>query len=71
MRIFSFFFILFTLSINILYSQDLDSKTLMTIGNQNISVKEFLRVYNKNINLVQDQNQKDIDYTLIFTQNIN
>ena len=34
----------------------------MTIGNQNISVKEFLRVYNKNINLVQDQNQKDIDY---------
>ena len=62
MRIFSFFFILFILSINILYSQDLDSKTLMTIGNQNISVKEFLRVYNKNINLVQDQNQKDIDY---------
>ena len=62
MRIFSFFFILFTLSINILNSQDLDSKTLMTIGNQNISVKEFLRVYNKNINLVQDQNQKDIDY---------
>lgn len=62
MRIFSFFFILFILSINILNSQDLDSKTLMTIGNQNISVKEFLRVYNKNINLVQDQNQKDIDY---------
>lgn len=62
MRIFSFFFILFTLSINILNSQDLDSKTLMTIGNQNISVKEFLRVYNKNINLVQDQNLKDIDY---------
>ena len=62
MRIFSFFFILFVLSINILNSQDLDSKTLMTIGNQNISVKEFLRVYNKNINLVQDQNQKDIDY---------
>lgn len=62
MRIFSFFFILFILSINILNSQDLDSKTLMTIGNQNISVKEFLRVYNKNINLVQDQNLKDIDY---------
>ena len=62
MRIFSFFFILFVLSINILNSQDLDSKTLMTIGNQNISVKEFLRVYNKNINLVQDQNLKDIDY---------
>ena len=62
MRIFSFFFILFILGINILNSQDLDSKTLMTIGNQNITVKEFLRVYNKNINLVQDQNQKDIDY---------
>lgn len=62
MRIFSFFFIFFIFSTNILNSQDLDSKTLMTIGNQNISVKEFLRVYNKNINLVQDQNQKDIDY---------
>jgi peptidyl-prolyl cis-trans isomerase SurA len=36
----------------------------MTIGGETISVKEFLRVYNKNIDLVQDESQKNIDYYL-------
>ena len=52
-------------------SLDVDEKTFDNVCQsewfmpeeyKEISVKEFLRVYNKNINLVQDQNQKDIDY---------
>ena len=51
-------------SVNFTIAQSIDSENLMTIGGETISVKEFLRVYNKNINLVQDQSQKNIDYYL-------
>ena len=46
---------------NISFSQSLNSKTLMSIDNEKITVKDFLRVYNKNMDLVQDQSQKNID----------
>jgi len=55
---------LFIGSVNFTIAQSIDSENLMTIGGETISVKEFLRVYNKNINLVQDQSQKNIDYYL-------
>lgn len=45
-------------------AQSLESRTLMSIAGEDISVKEFLRVYNKNIDLVQDQNLKNIDHYL-------
>ena len=46
---------------NISFSQSLNSKTLMSIADEKITVKDFLRVYNKNMDLVQDQSQKNID----------
>mgnify|MGYP003326746117 CR=1 FL=1 len=33
----------------------------MSIADEKITVKDFLRVYNKNMDLVQDQSQKNID----------
>ena len=55
---------LFVASVNFITAQSVDSENLMTIGGETISVKEFLRVYNKNIDLVQDESQKNIDYYL-------
>lgn len=46
---------------NISFSQSLNSKTLMSIADEKITVKDFLRVFNKNMDLVQDQSQKNID----------
>jgi peptidyl-prolyl cis-trans isomerase SurA len=51
-------------SVNFTIAQSIDSENLMTIGGETITVKEFLRVYNKNIDLVQDESQKNIDYYL-------
>lgn len=34
---------------------------LMTIDDQKVTVREFEQVYNKNLNLVQDENQKSVD----------
>ena len=33
----------------------------MSIDEDKITVKEFLRVYNKNLDLVKDQNQKEVE----------
>ena len=38
-----------------------DKDVLFTIDNQPVLAKEFLRVYNKNLDLVKDESQKDID----------
>jgi len=40
--------------------QSINSEVLITINDEDITVDEFLQVYNKNINLVQDDRQKDI-----------
>jgi peptidyl-prolyl cis-trans isomerase SurA len=37
---------------------------LLTISDQSISVEEFMNIYKKNLNLVQDDTQKDLDYYL-------
>jgi peptidyl-prolyl cis-trans isomerase SurA len=34
---------------------------LFTVDNESIKAKEFIRVYNKNLDLVKDESQKDID----------
>ncbi len=36
-------------------------KTLFTVNNEPTTTKEFISVYQKNINLVQDKKQKDVD----------
>lgn len=41
--------------------QSKNPEVLITINDEDITVDEFLKVYNKNINLVQDDRQKDID----------
>ncbi|MGB0185421.1 MAG: peptidylprolyl isomerase [Flavobacteriaceae bacterium] len=41
--------------------QSKNPEVLITINDEDITVDEFLQVYNKNINLVQDDRQKDID----------
>ncbi len=38
-----------------------EEKILFTIDNQPVYVSEFLRVYNKNLDLVKEESQKDID----------
>ncbi len=41
---------------------------LFTVADEPVYVSEFLRVYNKNLNLVQDESQKDVDeYLKLFT----
>ena len=52
--------ILVLLSINI-QAQVNDSDVLFTVDGDPILATEFIKVYNKNLDLVQDESQKDID----------
>ena len=38
-----------------------DDDVLLTISGEPVSANEFMRVYNKNLNLVQDDSQKEVD----------
>lgn len=61
------FFMFFTIFLNA-YTQSYNKEILFTIDENPIYVSEFLRVYNKNLDLVQDQSQKDLDaYLALFT----
>ena len=42
-------------------AQTPENDTLLTISGEPISANEFVRVYNKNLNLVQDDSQKEVD----------
>ncbi|SRX55545.1 peptidylprolyl isomerase [Aequorivita sp. CIP111184] len=53
-------FILVLLSATTVFSQN-KKEILMTIDGKPVYAKEFKRVYNKNLDLVQDESQKDID----------
>ncbi len=62
---FSFVFALCFLSIN---GQSSQGDILLTIDNDPVAASEFIRVYNKNLDLVQDESQKDVDhYLTLFT----
>ena len=52
---------IFCFSFFISNAQISDSDSLLTISNQAVLANEFVRVYNKNLNLVQDASQKDLD----------
>ena len=43
------------------FSQVDNSKILFTVNDQPVFAEEFIRVYNKNIELIQDESEKDID----------
>ena len=57
-----------TFLVTCLHAQIEDEQVLFTVGESPVYVSEFLRVYNKNLDLVQDESQKDVDeYLKLFT----
>ena len=61
-----FLLLLFVSSLS--FSQIKDD-VLLKIDGEPVMVSEFLRVYNKNLDLVKDESQKDIDaYLKLFTE---
>lgn len=59
-------FVLF--AVNLSFGQDKD-EVLLKVDGEAVMTSEFLRVYNKNLDLVKDESQKDIDgYLKLFTE---
>ena len=55
-------------ALNFTFSQDKD-EVLLKVDGEAVMSSEFLRVYNKNLDLVKDESQKDIDgYLKLFTE---
>lgn len=51
-----------------LNAQDTNKMVLFTVSGEPVYVSEFIRVYNKNLDLVQDESQKNVDeYLSMFT----
>ncbi|GAA4235859.1 peptidylprolyl isomerase [Postechiella marina] len=51
-----------------LNAQKTNNDVLFVVGGEPVYTSEFLRVYNKNLDLVQDESQKDVDeYLKLFT----
>ena len=42
-------------------AQQLEDKTVLSIGDQTVSAGEFMRVYKKNLNLVADAEQRKVE----------
>ena len=63
--LFILFFIFLIIKVN---GQSSNNEVLFSIDEEPVYVSEFLRVYNKNLDLVQDESQKDVDeYLTLFT----
>ncbi|MDO6597736.1 peptidylprolyl isomerase [Oceanihabitans sp. 2_MG-2023] len=59
MRFFStLFFFAFTISF---YAQNNNKQVLFTVDEDPVYASEFIRVFNKNLDLVKDESQKDVD----------
>ena len=43
------------------YAQDSKDSMLFSVDNDPVYISEFKRVFNKNIDLVKDESQKDVD----------
>lgn len=55
-------------TLNLAFSQEKD-EVLLKVDGEPIMTSEFLRVYNKNLDLVKDESQKDVDgYLKLFTE---
>jgi peptidyl-prolyl cis-trans isomerase SurA len=61
MRVVLVNFLVYLLVICLGYSQSIDNNVLFTVGDEEVKVEEFVRVYKKNLNLVKDESQKDVD----------
>ncbi|MCT4628424.1 peptidylprolyl isomerase [Winogradskyella sp.] len=56
------------LTLNFSFSQEKD-EVLLNVDGEPVMTSEFLRVYNKNLDLVKDESQKDVDgYLKLFTE---
>ena len=58
------FILIFSVFITNVNGQASKKEVLFTIDNDSVLVSEFLRVYNKNLDLVQDESQKDLNHYL-------
>ncbi|MFD1163350.1 peptidylprolyl isomerase [Hwangdonia seohaensis] len=68
MKLKLFFTLLLTAMALNLNAQADAEEVLFTVDDDPVYVSEFLRVYNKNLDLVQDESQKDVDeYLALFT----
>lgn len=56
-----FLIIVFSLSFFVNQAQNSTDEILFTVENDPVYVSEFTRVFNKNIDLVKDESQKDVD----------
>lgn len=57
-----------TCSVLSMNAQLVDKDVLFTVADEPVYASEFLRVYSKNLDLVQDESQKDVDeYLKLFT----
>jgi len=57
----NFFSILYFCLVGVLSAQENSENVLFTVDGEAVRSSEFVRVYNKNLDLVQDETQKDID----------
>jgi peptidyl-prolyl cis-trans isomerase SurA len=68
MKLSYFPIVLLSLFLSVSKAQTSTDNVLFTIDNEPVYTSEFIRVYNKNIDLVQDESQKDVDeYLNLFT----
>ena len=68
MKLRYFSLIVLSLFLSVLEAQTSTDEVLFTIDNEPVYSSEFIRVYNKNIDLVQDETQKEVDeYLNLFT----
>ena len=61
MNKFSFLWLLLVSAHMTVFSQISNDDVLFSVGDEPILAQEFIRVYNKNLEIVQDESQKDID----------
>ncbi len=47
--------------VSLVFAQETDNDILFTVDDEAVKASEFTRVYKKNLNLVQDESQKDVD----------
>lgn len=66
---FKYYLILFILVfVSHSFAQSNEKDVLFTVDSEPVYISEFIRVYNKNLDLVQDESQKDVDeYLTLFT----
>ena len=61
MNKFPFLWLLLVSAHMTVFSQISNDDVLFSVGDEPILAQEFIRVYNKNLEIVQDESQKDID----------